>query len=79
MKIGGGGDDFPIWYQVSSNGPQFGVEASEDSLLGYWHYVTCVFDEDCPRIHLFYQSNNEFEQTCKQIKKFVREHLNIDL
>ena len=40
---------------------------------------TCVFDEDCPRIHLFYQSNNEFEQTCKQIKKFVREHLNIDL
>jgi len=40
---------------------------------------TCVFDEDCPRIHLFYQSNNEFEKTCKQIKKFVREHLNIDL
>ena len=40
---------------------------------------TCVFDEDCPRTHLFYNSNDEFEKTCKQIKKFVREDLNIDL
>ena len=39
----------------------------------------CVFDEDCSRTHLFYQSGDEFEKICKQIKKFVREDLNIDL
>ena len=39
---------------------------------------TCVFDEDCPRTHLFYRSGDEFEKTCKQIKKFVRKYLNID-
>ena len=38
----------------------------------------CILDQECPRTHLFYQSSNEFEKTCKSIKKFVREQLNID-
>jgi Fe-S-cluster containining protein len=40
---------------------------------------SCVFDEDCPRNHLFYQSKDEFEKTCKKIKRFVRKDLNLDL
>ncbi len=40
---------------------------------------TCVFDEDCPRTHLFYQSHDEFEKTCEQIQKFLREYLDIKL
>ena len=39
----------------------------------------CVFDEDCPRTRLFYQSSNEFEKTCKQVQKFLREYLDIEL
>lgn len=39
----------------------------------------CVFDKDCPRTHLFYQSDDEFEKICKQIKMFVKEDLNLDL
>ncbi len=38
----------------------------------------CVFDEDCPRTHLFYRSGDDFKKTCKQLKKFVRKYLNID-
>lgn len=33
----------------------------------------CVYDDDCPRTYLFHQSDSEFEKTCKQIKKFVRD------
>jgi Fe-S-cluster containining protein len=40
---------------------------------------TCIFDEDCPRNHLFYNSSTIFEKTCKKIKEFVRNQLNIDL
>ncbi|MFX1337082.1 MAG: YkgJ family cysteine cluster protein [Promethearchaeota archaeon] len=39
----------------------------------------CVFDEDCPRIELFYLSDDDFEKKCRKIKIFLREDLNIHL
>jgi Fe-S-cluster containining protein len=40
---------------------------------------TCIFDEDCPRNHLFYKSKDEFETICKKIKEFIRTQLSIEL
>ena len=39
----------------------------------------CVFDEDCPRVHLFYQNNKKYERVCKEIKKFLKDQLSINL
>ncbi len=40
---------------------------------------SCLFDNECPRTHLFYQSKKIYGKTCKKIKNFVKEQLNIDL
>ena len=39
---------------------------------------SCIYDEECPRSHLFYQSKNDFKKMCKKLKKYVNEELNID-
>ena len=38
----------------------------------------CVFDKDCPRIHLFYQDNQELKKTCRELKLFLKNKLKID-
>jgi Fe-S-cluster containining protein len=37
----------------------------------------CVFDEDCPRTHLFYKEKKTLKNTCKNLRKFLSEQLNL--
>lgn len=39
----------------------------------------CIFDDDCPRLHLFYRNDRELKRTCQKIKKFITEQLYIDI
>jgi Fe-S-cluster containining protein len=39
----------------------------------------CVFDKDCPRIHLFYQDNQDLMKTCRNLKLFLKNKLKIDI
>ncbi|MFX1321011.1 MAG: YkgJ family cysteine cluster protein [Promethearchaeota archaeon] len=39
----------------------------------------CIIDEECPRIHLFYQNKNKLKSICDNLKKFARNQLNINL
>ena len=39
----------------------------------------CILDDDCPRTHLFYQDANLKREVCKNLKKFLREDLNISI
>jgi len=39
----------------------------------------CILDGDCPRTHLFYQSENEKKEFCKKLKKFIRDDLKISI
>ena len=38
----------------------------------------CIFDKECPRIYLFYQSRKEFKLMCKKLKHFIIEQLKLD-
>ena len=37
----------------------------------------CIYDKDCPRIHLFNLTKQEMRVTCNSIKKFLQEELKI--
>ncbi|MHA2167566.1 MAG: DUF2341 domain-containing protein, partial [Candidatus Hodarchaeales archaeon] len=63
IKLGEGGDDYPFHWGVSSNGPQFGVYASEDNLIGSWHYVACVFDENSNILSTIYDNGTDDKST----------------
>jgi len=39
----------------------------------------CVLDKECPRTNLFYLNNKDLLNTCKKIKKFLIEQLNLKL
>jgi Fe-S-cluster containining protein len=39
----------------------------------------CVLDSDCPRKHLFYQNPHDYKNSCKNIRKFLKEQLKIDI
>jgi Fe-S-cluster containining protein len=39
----------------------------------------CTFDKDCPRTHLFYQNNRILNETCKNLKDFIKDQLKIVL
>ncbi len=39
----------------------------------------CKLDADCPRTHVFYESKQDFEKSCRNLKNFLREQLNLKL
>ncbi len=39
----------------------------------------CIFDKDCPRIHLFYQEQKAFNKMCKNLRNFLKYQLNFEL
>ena len=39
----------------------------------------CIFDNDCPRPHLFYQDKNILKKTCKDLSKFIKQELGLNL
>jgi Fe-S-cluster containining protein len=39
----------------------------------------CVFDNDCPRPHLFYQNKTEFDETCRDLSRFLKDELGLNL
>ncbi|MFW9901401.1 MAG: YkgJ family cysteine cluster protein [Candidatus Thorarchaeota archaeon] len=39
----------------------------------------CIYDKDCPRTHLFYKRKGTFKRTCKNLRKFLKEQLNLEL
>ena len=39
----------------------------------------CTFDKDCPRTHLFYQKSRILNETCKNLKDFIKNQLKIVL
>jgi len=40
---------------------------------------SCIFDNECPRPHLFYQEIQEFKDTCQKIKQFLKEQLDLEI
>ncbi|UCC18372.1 MAG: YkgJ family cysteine cluster protein [Promethearchaeota archaeon] len=38
----------------------------------------CVFDNDCPRTHLFYQNEKDLKKICKNLKIFLTKQLKIE-
>ncbi|MFX1379607.1 MAG: YkgJ family cysteine cluster protein [Promethearchaeota archaeon] len=39
----------------------------------------CVYDKDCPRIHLFYQDKAILTKTCENLRNFLKIQLKINL
>lgn len=39
----------------------------------------CIFDEDCHRSQLFYQSKKEYKKICKKLKDFIKNQLKIEI
>ena len=39
----------------------------------------CIFDNDCPRPHLFYQDKTEFKNICKALMRFLKQELGLKL
>ncbi len=39
----------------------------------------CIFDNHCPRTHLFYRNKQEFKLMCEKIRKFLKEQLKMIL
>lgn len=39
----------------------------------------CIFDNDCPRPHLFYQDKTELKETCEDLSKFLKQELGLNL
>ena len=39
----------------------------------------CIFDNDCPRPHLFYQDKTEFKNICKALMRFLKQELGLNL
>ena len=37
----------------------------------------CVLDDECPRTSLFYRNKQEYKDTCRKIRSFLREELKI--
>ncbi|MHA2390676.1 MAG: YkgJ family cysteine cluster protein [Promethearchaeota archaeon] len=46
-------------------------------LIYNFHEGRCIFDDDCPRTNLFYQDKETLNDTCNQIKIFIKEQLNL--
>ena len=40
---------------------------------------TCILDSDCPRTQLFYQDKVKFNKSCKNLKKFLKNQLNLNI
>ncbi|MFX0025012.1 MAG: YkgJ family cysteine cluster protein [Candidatus Hermodarchaeota archaeon] len=38
----------------------------------------CIYDEECPRVSLFYLKPKKFKKTCNEIKKFIKMKLKIE-
>ena len=39
----------------------------------------CIFDNTCPRPHLFYQNKKKKRKTCQKIRKFIEIDLKLEL
>ena len=39
----------------------------------------CIYDEECPRVSLFYLGRKKFKKRCNDIKKFIKTELKIEL
>ncbi len=48
-------------------------------LIYVFHERNCIFDKDCPRIHLFYQDKGILKKTCEDLKIFIKNQLKINL
>ena len=48
-------------------------------LIYDFHKNKCIFDEECPRIHLFYQNKDKLKIVCDNLKKFLKNQLTINL
>ena len=43
------------------------------------HAKNCIFDNDCPRPHLFYQNKTEFKNTCEDLLNFLKQEFELNL
>ncbi len=39
----------------------------------------CIYDKYCPRTHLFYKEKAVLNNTCKNLKKFLKKQLNLKI
>jgi Fe-S-cluster containining protein len=39
----------------------------------------CILDIDCPRPHIFYQDKNNLKKTCKDLLRFLKQELGLNL
>ena len=39
----------------------------------------CILDNDCPRPYLFYQDKTELKETCKDLSRFLKRELRLNL
>ncbi len=37
----------------------------------------CIYDNDCPRPHLFYQDETELKETCEDLSRFLKQELGL--
>lgn len=46
-------------------------------LIFDFHLKNCIFDNDCPRLHLFYQNKTELKNTCVNLSRFLKQELGL--
>ena len=39
----------------------------------------CIFDNDCPRPHLFYQDKPKLKKTCEDLSRFLKKELGLNI